>query len=292
MKQALIVVGFASALTLGGCAGVTFEGHVEELQAATPQGSDFAQAITAEYAGFAAFEAYEMVDKKDADYFARKGLLTATGVELEPEVVDHWMIPADHVAELQQARLRLMASLEQGRGAFPVRAAVAQARYDCWMEQQEEDVQPDDIAACRQEFYAALEDLEVALNPPVSAPAPAPAAPIPAVFEPAEFQVLFPFDSAELTSEAVAILLDAVASYREQQPMYIAVDGHTDTAGASEYNQLLSKARANAVAQSLIGLGIPAEITSVTAYGEDRPQVITDDDVRAQPNRRSVVIFR
>lgn len=287
MKQALIGVGFALALVLGGCAGITYEGNIEKLQAATPQGSDFAQALTAEYADFAAFEAYEMVDKKDADYFARKGLLTATGAELDPEVTENWMIPADHIAELQQARAQLMTALEAGRGSFPTRAAVAQARYDCWMEQQEEDFQPDDIAACKQEFYAVLKDLEVALNPPVSVPPPAPA-----VFEPVEFKVLFPFDSAELTPEAVAILLDALASYRENQPMHITVDGHTDTAGTEEYNQTLSEERANAVAQSLISLGIPTEMVSVAGYGEDRPQAVTGDDVRAQPNRRSVIVFR
>ncbi len=287
MKQAMICVGFALALVLGGCAGITYEGNIEKLQAATPQGSDFAQALTAEYADFAAFEAYEMVDKKDADYFARKGLLTATGAELDPEVTENWMIPADHTAELQQARAQLMTALEAGRGSFPTRAAAAQARYDCWMEQQEEDFQPDDIAACKQEFYVALEDLEVTLNPPVSVPPPAPAD-----LEPVEFKVLFPFDSAELTPEAVAILLDALASYRENQPMYIAVDGHTDTAGTEEYNQPLSEERANAVARSLIGLGIPAEMVSVAGYGEDRPQAVTGDGVRAQPNRRSVIVFR
>src|SRR3546814_8047690 len=54
------------------------------------------------------------------------------------------------VAELKQAREKLVAAFDAGaKEASPDAAALAQANYDCWLEQQEENYQPEHIKSCR-----------------------------------------------------------------------------------------------------------------------------------------------
>ena len=83
-------------------------------------------------------------------------------------------IPTDKVRMLGKARARLMRALDNG-GAdiMPQPAARAQAMFDCWMQEQEENFQPEDIARCRHAMLADLEQLEA--KPVVMAAAPAPA---------------------------------------------------------------------------------------------------------------------
>src|SRR3546814_13045936 len=80
------------------------------------------------------------------------------------------------------------------------------------MEQQEENFQPDDIAACRNRFEAAMAILEEEEAPAPPPPPPAPMA------EPilGPFTVYFDFDDAELTADArpaLAAVIEAAESY-------------------------------------------------------------------------------
>ena len=43
-------------------------------------------------------------------------------------------------------------------------AAAAQTSFDCWMQEAEENFQPKDIAACRNNFYGAMSLLEGAVD--------------------------------------------------------------------------------------------------------------------------------
>src|SRR3546814_7146483 len=61
------------------------------------------------------------------------------------------------VGTLTSSRERLMAVLAAGAAqSDPTQAAEAQVAFDCWMQEQEENFQPDDIAACRDRFEAAM----------------------------------------------------------------------------------------------------------------------------------------
>ena len=69
-------------------------------------------------------------------------------------------------ADLTAARARLMAALDAGgREVAPEHAAGAQGGFDCWMQEQEEDLQPADIEACKKAFMFHMEKLEAALKP-------------------------------------------------------------------------------------------------------------------------------
>ena len=92
--------------------------------------------------------------------------------------------------------------------------------------------------------------------------------------------VLFDFDSDELTDEAQDILDDSAEQLKEDaagQP--VTVEGHTDDEGEDPYNQELSERRAAAVEEEMAGRLEGSDITLETeGFGETRP---------AFPNRDS-----
>ena len=105
-----------------------------------------------------------MHDWRSAEFFASKGLRAAAGEAVEPEWLPAWDLPADRLDELKDARRRLITIMVKGaRERLPEDAAIAQGRFDCWVEQEAEGHQSEDIAACRDEFFAAIEQAEAAI---------------------------------------------------------------------------------------------------------------------------------
>ena len=174
-----------------------------------------------------------------------------------------------------------MAALDGGgRERFPALAADAQVSFDCWMQEQEENFQPDDIAACLDDFNVALSDLETALAPAVAAVEPAPAP------EPRTFVVYFDFDDASLTDAAKSKLADAQAYVDEFTAASVAVGGHTDRAGPNQYNDRLAQIRAELVAGALRDRGFDPSLIDVQQFGESEPAVATPDGASEAMNRR------
>ena len=119
------------AVFLYGC-----ESPVTTLQSSAANGDQFTRELTQQYRAFATFEAEEMVDWPDAEHFARKGLLAAQGIAVEPEDINEWRLPDSEREALAQARDRLAWVLAAGAAdEAPVSAATALARFDCWIEQ-------------------------------------------------------------------------------------------------------------------------------------------------------------
>ena len=157
MKPALFLAPFLAACALSACAS-----NLERVRGEAPeQGSAFSRALAAEYRDLAAFEADLMSDWADADYFARKSLRAAAGEIFPPADPVGRDLPRETLLEIFHARDRLLAALETGaRERAPDLAARAQARFDCWLEQQEEDLQPEHISACRDALLDSLAGLE------------------------------------------------------------------------------------------------------------------------------------
>lgn len=269
------VIGAVAALgLLGGCA----YSDIDAMRTVEATGSPFSQALTEEYRQIVAFEADEMYDWIDAGYFAQKGLRAAGGEEVAPELVEDWAVSGAEAEELAAAREKLVSLLDAGgRTVAPEIASHAQGRFDCWIEQQEEGWQLDHIAACRDEFYKALADLEAALGGGSGA-------------EP--YTVYFAFDSSALTAAAQAEIDKAVAAAAKMGVNEFSVTGHTDTSGSNEYNLALSLRRANAVKDALVSRGVPDANVSVAGRGESELAVPTGDGVREQANRRAVIVIQ
>ncbi|WP_375593996.1 OmpA family protein [Algihabitans albus] len=283
MFRMKVVGAFAALGVLTGCASLSDINNVDAVRGMDAAGgTPFNQALFAEYKELTLFEADQMYDWPDAGLFARKAMAAANNDVVLPEELGNWDLPDEHVGELTEARGRLLAALEAtARVQAPIEAAHAQGRFDCWVEQQEENHQPDHIAACREGFYAAMEALEAAMQPtptPMGAPEP--------------YIVFFAFDSAEIDSSGMGIVDDAVAAAQRMGIIDFSVTGHADRAGSEAYNLALSLRRANAVRDALVARGILSQNISVAGRGEAEPAVPTPDGVREPANRRVEIIIQ
>lgn len=297
VSGAALLAATAAAAQTGKIGGWTFY-DVEEIQKVTYGGTSFSQNLANEYKKFATFEAYDMYDWIDAEHFAGKAKMAASGRDVQPEQVSDWRIPEQHVNDLSGARTRLMTALASGaRTKAPQEAAVAQAKYDCWMEQQEENHQWDHIAACRNEFFAALDTLDERMKPQqTSTQSEKMPAPEPRMTEVRErTAVFFAFDKATLTGEAEQTIAALIDSIRNKDEIELRVAGHADRAGPSEYNMQLSQRRAQAVIEELRERGMRAvglKDLNVVAKGESEPAVQTADGVAEEANRRvEIAVF-
>lgn len=104
-------------------------------------------------------------------------------------------------------------------------------------------------------------------------------------------EVLFPFNSAEL-QPGNERTMDRLAQYLEDNPEYqILIEGHTDSVGASEYNQRLSEQRAETVRAALAQRGISRDRVRATGLGEDYPVASNSEPAGRAENRRVEVVI-
>ncbi|MHA6193463.1 OmpA family protein [Pseudomonas wadenswilerensis] len=98
--------------------------------------------------------------------------------------------------------------------------------------------------------------------------------------------VLFAFDSAELTPAAQQQLQGHVEKLGNPQVRTIRVVGHTDSKGTDAYNQGLSERRAASVATYLINAGVSPQKISSEGRGEMEPVADNATDEGRAQNRR------
>lgn len=247
---------------------------VDGAKMAANDGSAFQKELQSEYARLAGMERDEG-DWADARLFVGKALASTKG-EIDPQMMSERRIPEDKVAEMAAAREKLMAAYAAGgKTATPQAAARAQAGFDCWMQEQEENFQPDDIAACKKYFEAGLADMGMKK---------------PMVMAMEDIVVYFDFNSAMLNDDAKSMVVKAAMMGRGSDALM--VEGHTDTKGNAAYNESLALKRAEAVSEFLKAHGISAGSIRVAASGEKMNAVTTGDDVEEARNRRVTIKFK
>ena len=227
------------------------------------------------YLGHAQYEYNDMQDFTDTIFHSEKAIAAASGGSVMPQQPSARRLTPEHAAEMGEVYQRLMAAVQGEPGQrLPATAGRAVADFDCWLEQQEENFQPDDIAGCRDAVYAALAELEApveeALPDRISLSA----------------DVLFDFDKAEIKPEFTAEV-DAAAELLLANPdVTVRIDGHTDSIGTEEYNQGLSERRAEAVAAYLEAAGVSRDRMTVAGFGETQPVASNDTAEGRALNRR------
>jgi len=285
MKFSKLLAVLALPLVVSGCAsfpGTTI--YLDELKATNGTGSAFTQALAKEYAAFAQSER-DQYDWMNSWHFAKKGLDAAHGTSVQPEALDDWSF-ADKAAaaDLTSSRERLMKALATNAPVrVPALTATAQVKFDCWVEQQDEGWQTADIAACRNDFKAAMDAIEA--QPKAAAPV---AAAKPSLDR---YQLFFDFNKAKLTTEARKNIAEIAKAAKAAGYPKLTVIGYTDLAGGAEFNMRLSLKRANAVKKALIAAGVPADKIAAEGRGKADPLVSTKDGMREPQNRRVVVRF-
>ena len=107
-----------------------------------------------------------------------------------------------------------------------------------------------------------------------------------------EDKVRFKLESADLTDEAKGNLDMFAAKVKDlNRPVWIEIQGHTDSTGSDSYNEKLGQDRAESVRRHLaMAHGLPLVRMSTISYGEALPA--TDNGTREgrQQNRRVVLI--
>jgi len=292
-----LAVVATTSLALTGCSGFKSHSEVEALNEAKAVGSPFTQSLAAEYRDYANHEQNIGFDYADALHFARKGLATAAGEIVLPEPISDWNLKPEHIEELTSARSQLIVALDRGgRETAPQQAALAQARFDCWIEQQEENWQAKDIIGCKKEFYDALNAIGGAVAAPtpeeMMPPVTAMAAPNGAMApEDAKYLVFFDFNASKVDAGGASVVDSIAAEVKKQNIKSVNVIGYTDTSGSKKYNKRLSAKRANSVRDALVARGVDANLLMVDSMGEENLMVPTADDVREPANRRAEITF-
>lgn len=97
----------------------------------------------------------------------------------------------------------------------------------------------------------------------------------------------FEYDSAGLTDEARGILERHAAWMKAHTGLRIAVEGHCDDRGTTEYNLALGDQRARAAYDYLVSLGVPKTGLTTVSYGKERPVDPNGNEAAWAKNRRA-----
>lgn len=300
--------------------------EVETLNAVNQVGDPFTRQLAIEYRDMAnnigGGQALNRLYRGDSKFFAVKGTEAAKGNFVPPERLENWNIDPIFVAELEEARARLLKSLDMGlRRMSPVESAIAQAHFDCWVSQAERRFQwAEGEISCRPKFFAMLEKIERQYSAPapvqqlsatsqeidaighagiVTLPsdirqsgfgqdAPAPhhgAAPI------GFYTIHFRTGGAKISENDDQLLLQVAEAVRFGHTRHITIQGHADPSGKADANFRLSMQRAEAVRDRLVIKGVPANMIEVEGHGAPTD---TGNLTRAERERmrRAEIILR
>ena len=102
--------------------------------------------------------------------------------------------------------------------------------------------------------------------------------------------VYFDFDSYIVKDEFRPVV-EANAKVLASNPKrHMAVQGHTDDRGSSEYNLALGQRRAEAVVKSLTLLGAQPSQLEATSFGKERPAMQGENEEAWAKNRRAELL--
>lgn len=308
MKRTLMITTSVAALALAAPTQASWINDVlnpdiAKVREIQPKGGEFRDFLAREYRNLALFEADAMYDLDASDHFADKALSVYRGNDEIPAVPQIWDIDDRYMKDLSVGRESLSTAFANGaRTLAPERAAIAQVKYDCWVEQMSEGYdapwQAAHIADCRQAFVDAMENLNAAIAEAqpkakvavVTPPVPEPTASYVPIGE--TTTVYFDFDKSQLTPEGRARIDSLVTRLNSGENVVLTVEAHADRAGPKTYNEKLSEKRAVAVRDELLRRGLDVqdvEKLEVEAEGETKPAIETPDGVRHPLNRRAEI---
>ncbi len=109
-------------------------------------------------------------------------------------------------------------------------------------------------------------------------------------YRPNEIYVLdhvnFNFDRFDLQPKAKQSLQDVYEYLKKHPNLKVSISGHTDDLGSEDYNDVLSRQRAQSVARYLMTLGLEKERISSKGYGNQIPLDTTLTEKARRKNRR------
>lgn len=98
--------------------------------------------------------------------------------------------------------------------------------------------------------------------------------------------ILFKYDSDSILTESNESLNEAFSFLNDIPKLKVKIVGHTSNEGKAKYNEKLSKKRAVAVLNYLVGKGISEDRMNAEGKGSSEPVAENDTDENKQKNRR------
>ncbi len=293
VAASMMVAGNATALIWGGGLGPYEGAALAKLKGMSAKGGAFNAALHKEYSALAE-EALAESDHPHGRWYTRKGYRSALGQRVMPTNPRTWWLPRRSRVELYGWYPKLLKALDyrNNRVRKPAVAARAQAMWDCWVEEEHEDIwtrqlgkpvyQPEDIARCKNAFLAAYaellresQDINFKFDRPRS-------------IRTASRRDLWPggteAQSGAAAPSGIATLDSLITAMRAGSSSRVILRGHTDAVGGSAYNQRLSERRAMFIRNELDKNGIGGPRVQFRGVGETELKVNTQK--RNVRNRR------
>ncbi len=104
--------------------------------------------------------------------------------------------------------------------------------------------------------------------------------------------ILFDVGKSIIKSESTPVLEEAIYELNDDENTYISIDGYTDIDGSPEFNQVLSKNRAEAVKYYLVHHGIAAKRLDTEGHGIKDPVSDNSTAEGKSKNRRCVMSLK
>lgn len=98
--------------------------------------------------------------------------------------------------------------------------------------------------------------------------------------------VLFETNKSNVSVGSQTKLTELAGILNKYPNTFILIEGHTDSQGSNSSNKMLSKKRADAVADYLAGQNVKSSRMRIDWYGEEQPKVPNDSPTNMASNRR------
>jgi outer membrane protein OmpA-like peptidoglycan-associated protein len=106
-----------------------------------------------------------------------------------------------------------------------------------------------------------------------------------------KFVVYFQFNEYSLTTKAFATVDKVINELKKNKNLVVAINGYTDDVGTIEFNNFLSRRRAQMVYDYMNSQGIPSDRMDPKFFGKDNPVAPNDNPNTSWLNRRAEIML-
>ncbi len=232
-------------------------------------------------------------DKKNSEYFAKKGLETYMHKDILPENPLKWQVDNKQIKGMifMQKRMEEINAIASLRVRLPIQMAHLHYLYDCWISKESKAIfAGDEIANCRVTFSKLLEEIESFHIESKKDKLPKTKI-IENKFD--RFEIAFDAQNSNLNDQSDKQLLTVLDHLKKVKGEYnLLLVGNGDNNSNSLINQNIANDRINTVKNYLIANGVLDDLISINYEGEDLPDIVTNDSLYDKINRIvSIYVF-
>ena len=274
MKKTIWTCLLAAALPgLSGCMpsmGMFNRSAENDLRILETSGEGFGALLAQEYQNLAVLEDEFMNDPDAAAHYAAKAVEAARGTTVWPDNPMQHKFSAAIADDLSARYNMVLDALEMLPSEENANLlALAQTRYDCWLERAAEGRDEAEVSICRDMVIKALGMMSVPAGRSLI------------------YTVTFPDEETLLDDQSMAVIEQAAQNWPDRPHWEVLLVGHT-AAGQGENDKRISMRRAVAVRNALAQQGVDPDKVAIVAHTDtDRETAIGASlrvDIRFEPS--------